>query len=88
MIIVGTAGTMLWGGIFWDASWNDYMAQGEVLFVGLAYLIFGSFSYYLFRENMVYAYYFYDEVLQERHEEWKEFGDPEKEEDLPEERTD
>ena len=34
------------------------------------------------------ALLYYDEVLQERHEEVIQFGEPEKEEDLPEEMRD
>ena len=48
MIIVGTVGPMLYGGLFWDSDWDTVMNQVEVIGVGLAYLIFGSFSYYMF----------------------------------------
>ena len=86
MIIVGAVGAMLWGAIEWDDSWNNVISRGEVVFTALVYLVLGGGSYYLFTQNMAYAILYYDEVLQERHEEVVQFGEPEKEEDLPEER--
>ena len=86
MIIVGAVGAMLWGAIEWDDAWNAAISRGEVVFTALAYLVLGGGSYYLFTQNMAYAILYYDEVLQERHEEVVQFGEPEKEEDLPEER--
>ena len=81
---------MLWGALIseWDDTWNTVISRGEVIFSGLLYLILGGGSYYLFTQNWTYALYYYDEVLQERHEEVVQFGEPEKEEDLPEERMD
>jgi len=79
---------MLYGLSGWNDTWSDYISSVEVMIAGLAYLVTGGYSYYLFRGNWEYALLYYDEVLQERHEEVVQFGEPEKEEDLPEERED
>ena len=87
LIILGTAGPMMWGASIstWEDSYDDVMNQYHVFAAGLAYLIFGGISYYLFVTNWSYALLYYDPVLQEEEEELVQFGEPTKEEDLPEE---
>ena len=88
LVILGTVGPILYGLLDWQDSWSSVISQAEVAAVGVGYLLFGGISYYVFTDKWTYALYYYDEVLQERHEEVVQFGEPEKEEDLPEERAD
>ena len=79
----------MWG--FYNAAltWED---EDEVAFTkntawisALSWTVWSGLSYYLFKENFNMAIMYYDPVLQEKHEEIIQFGEPEKEEDLPEE---
>lgn len=88
MVILGGAGSQLLGLKNWDSTWDTYLSKTEIALSGIGYFLFSGYSYYLFRTNWEYALLYYDEVLQERHEEVVQFGQPEKEDDLPEERQD
>ena len=72
----------------WDSDWSEYLTRGEIWSTLVILAGFGGSSYYLFWSNWTEALLYYDEVLQERHEEIIQFGEPEEEEDIPEEEED
>ena len=67
----------------WDSAWEIAFTKKEAWFTGLTWLGWSGTSYYLWKKNFNLAIMYYDEVLQEKHEEVIQFGEPEKEEDLP-----
>ena len=70
----------------WDDSWTEYLTRTEIWSTAVIMSGFGGFSYYLFWSNWTEALLYYDEVLQERHEEIIQFGEPK--DDVAEEEED
>ena len=67
----------------WDPLWEEAFTKVEIWSVIFLYIIFEGASYYLFMKNFNSAWLYYDEYLQEQHEEIIQFGEPEKQEPIP-----
>ena len=71
----------------WSTAWEAAFTKTEIYINGAFIFFFGLWSFIEFRSAQTLAVLYYDEVLQERHEEIVQFGEPTKEEDIPEELT-
>merc|ERR1711924_379877 len=65
----------------WNMSWEATYTKANLWITALTYWFESGYSYYLFRTNFNEAIFYYDEVLQEKHEEIIQFGEPEEEGD-------
>ena len=61
--------SMLLGLGDWNTAWEAVFTKSEIWFWALSSFSFGGAGYYYFLNNWTEALLYYDEVLQERHEE-------------------
>ena len=66
---------MLLGLSDWNTAWEAAFTKTDITLWSLFSFSFGGIGYYYFLNNWTEALLYYDEVLQERHEEIIQFGD-------------